>query len=143
VPLTDRSATTFQSVSANASNGTSIVGAIPVGDSKGVNLSAAMYHHFATPLLCSDSSGSGTAQTCNTSPKFDTSGSAMTAVAGDMIIYKTTTTNTGALTIAVNGGTAANVIKPSSGASLSAGDLPSGRYFPLVFDGTAWEMVGR
>lgn len=139
-PLTDRTGTTYQGVTAYQNNGTSMAGRIPVGDSTGVNLSAAFFHDVAAPMLCSDVSASGTAQSCNTSPKFNTAGSAVTPVAGDMILYKTTTTNTGALTLAVNGASAANVKKFGGASALSAGDIISSVYYPLVFDGTNWEV---
>ncbi len=117
---------------------------IGVFDSSGVSVQSASYHDMARPLLCADSSGSGTVQSCNTTPRYvAATGAGITAVAGDMILYKTTTTNTGDLTIAVNGGTAMHVHKPTTQGVLSSGDLVAGIYYPLVFGGTYWDMVGR
>jgi len=53
-------------------------------------------HSVSQSLLCSDISGSPTAQSCNTVPLF-------TPQAGDSIMYQTTTANTGDLTVNVNG----------------------------------------
>lgn len=57
-----------------------------------------------------------------------------------MIIYKTTTTNTGALTLAVNGATASPVKKTNGTTALAAGDIVGGAYYTLIYDGTNWEL---
>ena len=124
-------------------NGTNLSGMIPVGDSTGVHLSAATYHNLSAPNLCINVVASGTAQICNTAVRFDPSGTSVDPVAGDMIMFKTNTTNTGALTIAVNALAAKNVVKPLTGLSLSAEDIAAGFYYPLVYDGTSWDLVGR
>ena len=72
------------------------------------------------------------AQSCITSPAF-------TPAAGDTIIYKTTTVNTGDLTINVNASSAVHVRKWQASAVLASGDLVSGVYVPLTYDGTYWE----
>jgi hypothetical protein len=140
VPLTDRAATTYQSVAAWNGNGTSIAGRLAVGDASGIGLSAAFFHDVSLPMVCTDASGSSTAQTCNTSPKFNTAGSAIVPVAGDMIIYKTTTTNTAALTLSVNAQAAKTVKKTNGTTDLAAGDIVAGAYYTLIYDGTNWEL---
>jgi len=94
---------------------------------------AASAHAIVTPLACADSSGSATAQSCNTSPSF-------TPAVGDMVVYSTTTANTGSLTINVNGSGAKAVRKWLGSATLAAGDLPANVPLTAVFDGTSWEV---
>ena len=84
-------------------------------------------HSLALPRNCPDTSGSGTAQSCATSPTF-------TPTAGDEIIYTTTTGNTGALTIAVNGGAAASVMKWGGSATLASGDIAANKPIKMTFD---------
>jgi hypothetical protein len=91
--------------------------------------------HFgmAAQLFCKDSSGSPTAQSCATTPDFP-------PYPGDMITYETTTTNTGDLTINVNSMGAVHVRKWLGASVLASGDLPSGSYVVLTYDGTYWEI---
>lgn len=85
--------------------------------------------------LCLDSSGSGTAQTCTTSPSF-------TPGLGSWIIYKTTTANTGAgLTINVNSLGAKSVAKWQTTTTLAANDVRAGAFIPMYYDGTNWEAA--
>jgi hypothetical protein len=91
-------------------------------------------HDVAIPLVCSDSSGSGTAQSCTTSPSY-------TPAAGDSIIYTTTTSNSGAaLTINVNSLGAKSVAKWQNSTTLAANDVRSGSYTKMTYDGTNWEI---
>jgi len=83
--------------------------------------------------LCLDTSGSGTVQSCTTTPTF-------VPAAGDSIIYETTTTNTGDLTINVNGAGAVHARKWQASATLAAGDLVAGVYMLATYDGTYWEF---
>jgi hypothetical protein len=101
------------------------------------NLGAAGIRSVAAAITCADSSGSGTAQSCTTTPDRWTYTS---YTAGDTILYKTTTTNTGALTLNINGISAVGVRKNAGISTLSAGDLKSGIYYALTYDGTYWEM---
>jgi len=81
-------------------------------------------------LQCADVSGSGTAQSCNTAVTFNPS-------KGDMIIYTTTTANTGALTVTVNsgsGGTASGVYKWGGSAAVVSGDITANKPFKLIYD---------
>lgn len=90
-------------------------------------------HAFAVLLGCNDSSGSGTAQLCTSSPTF-------VPAAGDTIIYKTTTTNTGDVTINVNSSSAAHARKWQASSTLVAGDLVASVYNLATFDGTFWNF---
>jgi hypothetical protein len=96
-------------------------------------IAAASSHDMSLPFLCLDSSGSGTVQSCTTSPSNSPS-------PGDTIIYKTTTTNTGDLTINVNGGGAVHARKWQANSILAAGDLQAGVYQLATYDGTYWEF---
>jgi hypothetical protein len=83
--------------------------------------------------LCADSSGSGTAQSCTTSPSF-------TPSAGSVIAYTTTTANTGTgLTIDVNSLGAKPVAKWQGTTTLAANDMLAGKYVLMTYDGTNWE----
>lgn len=84
--------------------------------------------------LCSDSSGSGTAQSCTTSPV------SFTPTTGIAIIYQTTTANTGDVTVNVNALGAKHIRKSFAAAVLGAGDLPANVPVVLVYDGTFWEL---
>ena len=86
-------------------------------------------HRTSLPLQCSDTSGSATAQSCSTGGP--------AAVKGDWIIYYTTTANTGGLTVAVNGGSAASVLKWDATA-LVANDVLANKPVLMLFDGTNW-----
>jgi|SRR5579862_570098 len=103
-----------------------------------VNSLAFGQNAFRNPPSCFDSSGSGTTQVCNTSQPF-------TPKAGDCIIYTTTTTNTGSLTLNVNSLGAKNVEKWLNNTSLVAGDIPANRPILVCYDGTNWnpEVIGN
>lgn len=90
-------------------------------------------HGIITPLGCSDSSGSGTAQSCNTGPSF-------TPAAGDTIVYTTSTPNAGDLTVNVNSLGAAHVRKWQGSSTLAAGDLAASVPMLMTYDGTYWEL---
>lgn len=85
-------------------------------------------------LKCSDTSGSATAQSC-TAP----AGWTLPPLKGDLIVYYTTTTNTGALTLNFNGSGAAPVQK-QGGVALSAGDIQANKPVLMTFDGTNWQL---
>ena len=71
---------------------------------------------ISTPLDCADASGSTTTYTCTTAPSF-------TAGAQTYVLFTPQTTNTGASTLSVNGGTAYGIRKWSCTQALAAGDL--------------------
>jgi hypothetical protein len=84
---------------------------------------------------CADSSGSGTVQSCTTSPSF-------TPVAGSCVIYTTTTANTGTgLTLNVNSLGAKPAAKWLSTTTLAAGDVPANKQIPACYDGTNWSLA--
>jgi hypothetical protein len=83
---------------------------------------------------CSDSSGSGTVQSCNTNPTF-------TPVSGSSILYTTTTTNTGDVTVNINSLGAKHIRKNSGAAVLASGDLVAATPVQLIYDGTYWEIA--
>lgn len=88
---------------------------------------------FARPLTqCSDTSGSGTAQSCSFPVVYE-----QVPQKGDAFVYYTTTTNTGPLTINVNGSGAAPVLK-WQGTALAAGDIQANKPVLMTFDGTNW-----
>jgi hypothetical protein len=85
------------------------------------------------PSICSDTTGSATAQSCATNPSF-------TPVAGKCIAYNTTTSNTGALTLNVNSSSAAAVQK-WLGTALASGDMPANKTNTLCYDGAHWQVM--
>ena len=111
-------------------NGSSLSGAVVMFDSTGVLLEPAGFHGVSSTFACADSSGSGTTQSCNTAPSVGVTGTIFAAAAGDMLIYKTTTTNTGDLTININAQGAIHVRKAGGTAVLGAGDIQAGILHP-------------
>ena len=83
--------------------------------------------------VCADTSGSGTAQSCTTSPSF-------TPAANACVIYTTTTANSGTgLTLNINSLGAKSVSKwLYSTTTLAAGDIPANDPTLLCYNGTAW-----
>ena len=78
-------------------------------------------HQISSPLKCADTSGSGTVQSCTTSPSF-------TPAANDCVIYTTTTANTStALSLNVNSLGADSVAKWQGTTTLAAGDVPANK----------------
>jgi hypothetical protein len=90
-------------------------------------------HNVAVPLTCADSSGSGTVQSCTSAPSF-------TPASGDAILYSTTTTNTGDVTVNVNSLGAKHIRKNSGATVLASGDLVAATPVQLIYDGTYWEI---
>jgi hypothetical protein len=88
---------------------------------------------------CSDTSGSGTAQTCTTSPSFTPTGNQ------SCILYHTTTSNSGTgLTVNVNSAGAKSVaIAGASGwtTTLTSGVIPSAKPVAMCYDGTNWDVL--
>jgi hypothetical protein len=84
--------------------------------------------------LCPDTSGSGSAQVCNTSPTF-------TVTNGSCITYTTTTANTGSsLTLNVNSLGAKSVAKWQGTTALVANDVLANKQVQACYDGTNWEL---
>lgn len=93
-------------------------------------------HTIATVLQCVAASGSGTAYTCSTVPRF-------TPAARDLIQFKADVANTGPATLNVNGTAAKNVLKQGGGTPLVANDFLAGQWVQLIYDGTQWQMQGQ
>lgn len=66
---------------------------------------------------------------------------APTIIAGSEVIFKAANANTGASTIAVNGGSA-TAIKKNGGTALASGDIAAGQVITVVYDGTNWQIQG-
>lgn len=58
-----------------------------------------------------------------------------------LFIKKANSVNSGATTLAVDGGSAI-AIKKNNAAALVAGDLPANVNFAVAFDGTVWNLIG-
>jgi hypothetical protein len=93
-------------------------------------------HQIQVPRNCADSSGSGTAQSCSTTPTF-------TPASPDCVTYTTTTTNSGTgLTTNINSlGAKSIAIAGSSGwtTTLTASIIPANKPQILCYDGTNWD----
>jgi hypothetical protein len=85
-----------------------------------------------TPLLCTGSGTAG-AQTCSMTPALGA------YTTGQVIQYRPGTTNTTTQTLAASGLTAVSILR-HDGAALQAGDLTSGRQYPITYDGTAFRL---
>ena len=94
-------------------------------------------HNVTAPLVCADASGSGTAQSCTTSPSF-------TPATNDCVIYTTTTTNSGTgLTSNINSlGAKSAAIPGSSGwtTTLTASIIPANTPLLACYNGTNWNV---
>jgi hypothetical protein len=111
------SATAFISTVATGTAPLTIVSTTPVANLAIIQTA----HQISSPLKCADTSGSGTVQSCTTSPSF-------TPAANDCIIYTTTTTNTStALSLNVNSLGADSVAKWQGTTTLAAGDVPANK----------------
>lgn len=89
------------------------------------------------PQFCSDTSGSGTAQSCTTANTF-------TPQTGNTIVYSTTTTNSGTgLTVNINSLGAKSVAVPGASGwttTLTASQIPANKPLILSYDGTNWNV---
>lgn len=120
-------------------NGGALANSLAMFDANGINIIRGTFHRVATTLLCADSSGSATAKTCTMTPANDINGTALTPAAGDLILLNSTTQNTGAVTIAPNGGAAKAIVK-WGGTALTGGEIVPGQTYALTYDGTSFEM---
>lgn len=118
---------------AQVSGGAVPASAAVAGTNSSKQIIAATAHQMTLPLACPDSSGSGSAQSCSTTPTF-------TPASGDWILYTTTTANSGDVTVNVNSSSAAHVRKWLGSSTLAAGDLVANTPMLLVYDGTYWEI---
>jgi hypothetical protein len=91
-------------------------------------------HAVSAILTCADTSGSGTAQSCSTSPSFN-------PVTNDCIVYTTTTANSGTgLTLNVNSLGAKSIAKWQGPTTLTAGDVAANKPLLVCYDGTNWDL---
>lgn len=122
---------------ANQVNGATVPASAGVaGTNSSSQIVAATAHGVALPLTCADTSGSGTAQSCTTTPTF-------TPATGDCINYTTTTANTGTgLTINVNSTSARSVSKQQgSTTTLAPNDVLANKQIRACFDAAnTWEI---
>lgn len=63
-----------------------------------------------------------------------------TIVAGSEVVFKAAHTNTGASTLAVNGGTATSITK-NGATALASGDISAGQIITAKYDGVYWQIV--
>lgn len=139
VALTSLATQAANTVTANVTAGSAAptAAAIPSGIQNyvaGTGYNQATSHQIGAALNCADTSASGTAQVCNTSPSF-------TPAANDCIIYTTTTANTGTgLTLNVNSLGAKSVAKWQGTTTLAANDVLAGKQVLACYDGTNWEL---
>lgn len=64
---------------------------------------------------------------------------APTIAAGSVVVFKAANVNTGASTLAVNGGSAKSLKKQGS-VALAAGDIAASQIVTAVYDGTTWQV---
>lgn len=114
-------------VTAMATSGKSVQPSLIATDINGKNLNIP-----GILDTCLDTSGSATTQVCSTY-------TGIALVAGSHIRYSTTTTNTGDLTVNVNGVGAVHVRKWLGSSVLASGDLPANMPVDLNYDGTYLE----
>lgn len=67
---------------------------------------------------------------------------APTLVAGSVVVFKAANANTGASTLAVNGGSATAIKKNGSNA-LDGGDIAASQVVEVVYDGTNFQLLGN
>ena len=84
------------------------------------------------PWLC-NGTGTAIAQTCSLTPPL------VGYTSGQVIQYRPGTSNATTQTIAINGLTAISILR-HDGTALQAGDLTSGRQYPITYDGTAFRL---
>ena len=110
-----------------------ISGAMAAFNADEQSITPASSQSLTNMVQCNDVNGSPTTQSCNAAFYF-------VPAAGNCIIYSTTTTNTGALTLTVNG-TNSPVRKRQGTVALAAGDLLAGHNTWMCYDGTAWDLL--
>jgi hypothetical protein len=97
-------------------------------------------HTIGVPYDCNDTSGSGSAQSCTSSPSFK-------PAYKDCITYTTTTANAGDVTVNVNSTSAFHVLKWQGSSTLAANDINAQQPVKLCLDNgvntlsaQAWEL---
>lgn len=89
-------------------------------------------YNFATAGMVT---GTGDAILVDFTPNFPA------LAAGDMIMFIAEAANTGAATIAIDGGAAKNIYEDHDVSALEANDIRSGMVVVLVYDGTEWIQI--
>ena len=92
--------------------------------------------HNDSAIAACVTTNSGNAYTCTTTPTF-------TPAAGDQVLVEFNAANTGTSTLAVNGATAATIVKWGGSGTLIAGDLLANHWIRATFDGTYWQLEGQ
>jgi hypothetical protein len=67
---------------------------------------------------------------------------ALTLGAGDIVILKVAHANTGASTLALNGGSAIAIKKRDGVTDLASSDWTAGQMVEVIYDGTNWQWIG-
>ena len=143
IPLTSIAAVAANTTLANVTSGSAAPTAatIPAGIQNyvsGTGYSQATGHQIQVPIQCADSSGSGTAQSCTTSPTF-------TPASPDCMTYTTTTTSSGTgLTVNWNSlGAKSVAIAGASGwtTTLTASIIPANKPMLACYDGTNIDVM--
>ena len=96
---------------------------------------AATAHNESAPRTCT-TTNSGNAYSCTTSPSF-------TPASGDTVSINFNAANTGSATLAVNGASAATLMKWGNSSALAANDVLAGHWISATFDGTYWQLEGQ
>ncbi len=84
-------------------------------------------------LIYAVTGGTANAVTATTTPSF-------APQAGSTICFKATATNTGAVTLNVNGSGAVNLLRGNT--ALVAGDIQANQLVTATYDGTTWQATG-
>lgn len=91
-------------------------------------------YNFATPAMVA---GTADAITIDFTPNMPT------IAAGLRVTFIAEAANTGAATLAVDGGDAKAIVESGDGSALEANDIRSGSMVDLVYDGTSWQQVSQ
>ena len=91
-------------------------------------------YNFATAALVA---GTADAITINFTPDFPA------LVAGLEVKFIAEAANTGAATLAIDGGTAKNIYESSDASALESGDIANGAVVHLLYDGVEWQQISQ
>ena len=67
----------------------------------------------------------------------------LTISTGTVIYFIAEAANTGAATLAIDGGSAIAIVESSDGSALEAGDIPNAGCIQLMYDGTSWQQLSQ
>jgi hypothetical protein len=94
---------------------------------------AASYNYATAGMVA----GTADAITIDFAPNFPT------LAAGARITFVAEAANTGAATLAIDGGDAKAIVEAADASALEANDIRSGSMVDLVYDGTSWQQVSQ